>query len=170
MTSRLRGAALLIAVLAVPLAFDAALRAVDFGLALRVWTVAAGAVLAAALVGAAGDRYERAPVARLFARRRRLEEDERPPSLAEVERALEFSTWSAGEVDRRLRPLLREVARHRLRTRHGLDLDADQAAVQSRLGPQLYALTRPAPAHSPLREPGLPVATLRAAVEALEEL
>ena len=87
-----------------------------------------------------------------------------------MERALEFSTWSAGEVDRRLRPLLREVARHRLRTRHGLDLDADQAVVQSWLVPHLYELTRPAPARSPLREPGLPVATLRAAVEALEEL
>lgn len=170
MIKRLRGAALVIGALAVPLAIDAVFHAIDFGLALRVWTVAAGGVLAAALAAAATEGYPRTSVAPLFARRKRPQEDERPDSLAEVERALEFSTWSAAEVDRRLRPLLREVAAHRLRTRRGLDLDSEAPVLERSLGPELHAITRRAAPGLRLRQPGLPVATLRAAVRSLEEL
>lgn len=178
MIARLRAAAALIGVLGVAVVLDGLYRAIDFGLALRIWTVAAGGLLAAALAGAAAEGFDRTPVTALFARVRRPPEDDRPESLAEVERALEFSTWSAVEVERRLRPLLREVAAHRLRNRRGLDLDGDPEVLQELLGPELYSLTRPVqqpraaglPGRSPLREAGVSVAVLSAAVAALEEV
>ncbi len=112
-----------------------------------------------------------------------------------MEGAILDAEWSWGGVEFRLRPILRRIAEARLTERHQVDLETDPAAARRILGEELWALIGPEPVagHVPARpagplEPGarpslsagqvksrggrrgIPRATIRRAIEALEEL
>jgi hypothetical protein len=76
-----------------------------------------------------------------------LQDDRRPPvarpaELVRMERLLTM-TLTAGDVQFRLRPLLADIARHRLVIARGIDLDRDEAAARASLGAHLYDIVRP---------------------------
>jgi len=105
------------------------------------------------------------------ARRARPRSPERPPELAKLEREVVLASTSAFDVHFRLRPLLRDVAEHRLASRRGLDLGSGSASVRGALGPELWEIVRPD--RPPPRErlaPGLPLPRLRAALDVLERI
>ena len=114
--------------------------------------------------GGGASVYERALV-------RRRPGAERPRELAKLEREVVLGASTAFDLHMRLRPLLREIAAHRLASRRGLDLDAGGPAVQAVLGDELWALVRPGVDPPDDRfAPGLPVPRLRAAVDTLERI
>ena len=80
-------------------------------------------------------------------------------------------TRSAGSLYYRLRPILHDVASHRLRSFHGVDLDTDPTTARLLLGDALYEIVRSdAPPPEDRRAPGLPLDDLAAALARLENL
>jgi hypothetical protein len=125
-----------------------------------------GLVRATSRAGRSGDAslYERAL-------RRQGRRPERPRELAKLEREVALAAGSSFDVHFRLRPVLREVAAHRLATRRGADLDTGSAEVRDALGEELWELVRPDREPPDDRfGPGLPLARLRVAVDRLERI
>lgn len=92
------------------------------------------------------------------------------PELERVVRTVSMATQTVFDVHYRLRPLLQEVARHRL-ARRGVDLDAPGSAAEGLLGADAWSLVRPdlpRPRHH--FERGLELETLGRAVDALEQV
>lgn len=58
-------------------------------------------------------------------------------------RDVELSTVSDFHLHVRLRPVLREIAAHRLRARYGVDLDAEPARARELVGTEAWELVRP---------------------------
>ena len=147
-------------------------RPADWQLALDAWLLAVGAVALLAALAAMKAAIP-APGQSPFdpGRRARGEEEERLPQLARIEREVAMATGTAFDVHYRLRPLLREVAEHRLATRRGLALDAGSPAAREALGEDLWELVRldRDPPHHHLAR-GMSLAEIRAAVEALERI
>jgi hypothetical protein len=71
-------------------------------------------------------------------RRRPVESGE--PTLV---RELELSTYSAFHLHSRLRPLLRDIAAHRLRSRYGVELDAEPGRARELVASEAWDLVRP---------------------------
>ena len=67
----------------------------------------------------------------------------RPPQLEEIERLVSFGTTTAFDADWRLLPLLRDLARGRLRDHHRVELDAEPAAARRLLGEDAWEFLRP---------------------------
>jgi hypothetical protein len=102
---------------------------------------------------------------------RRRPQVARPRELAKLEREVVLGGATAFDAHMRLRPLLREIATHRLASRRGLELDAGGSAVLAILGDDLWALLRPgADPPSDRLAPGLPLPALRAALDTLERI
>jgi hypothetical protein len=116
-------------------------------IAVRIWLVGVGLVALRTLVllldrrPVAGrrDAFERAAATRSPG------ELPLPPSVVASQRLVELVAGTAGDVHFRVRPVLREVAAHRLLISHGLDLDDPPSAgvVAERCGPLLWGLVRP---------------------------
>jgi hypothetical protein len=125
-----------------------------------------GLVRATSRAGAAEDAslYERAL-------RRRERRAERPRDLAKLEREVALAAGTSFDVHFRLRPVLREIAAHRLAMRHGADLDRGSAEVRAALGEELWELVRPEREPPDDRfGPGLPLGRLRGMLERLERI
>jgi hypothetical protein len=145
---------------------------VPAGRAAEGYLLFVGAVVALALAlatreaspAAADSAYERA----LRLRQRR---GARPPELEKLEREVVLAAMSSFDLHMRLRPLLREIAAHRLATRRGLELDRGGPEVEGVLGEDLWSLVRPGrqPPHDRFA-PGLPLSGLRRAVDRLEAI
>jgi hypothetical protein len=117
-----------------------------------------------ASAGEEGSLYERAL-------RRRERPSARPHDLAKLERAVALGASSSFDVHVRVRPVLRQIASHRLAARRGVDLDSGTPEVRAALGEELWELLRPEREPPDDRfGPGLPVPRLRAAVELLERI
>jgi hypothetical protein len=71
---------------------------------------------------------------------RRAPVDSGEPTLV---RDIELSTFTSFHLHARLRPLLREVASHRLRSRYGVELDAEAARARELVGSAAWELVRP---------------------------
>jgi len=70
----------------------------------------------------------------------------RPPRLRELERIEHDVVQGAAnplDLHRRLRPLLRQIAVHRLAVRHGVALDAEDGHARRLLGDEAWELLRP---------------------------
>ena len=96
-----------------------------------------------------------------------------PASLRRVERDVVLATGSVGSSDlyHTLCPMLRELAAHRLRSAHGVELDVHQRQARALLGYELWDLVRQdRTAPEDRNAPGLPVKDLARAVERLESL
>jgi hypothetical protein len=117
-----------------------------------------------ALPPAGQSHLERA--LRSFPRARR-----RPEALAVLERRTLLATETAFEVHYRLRPLLREIAAHRLSAHRGIDLDSEPDAARDALGTEAWELVRPdRPPPADRLGPGYRLVDLRAAVHSLERI
>ncbi len=94
-----------------------------------------------------------------------------PAGMLAIERTLWMSTANAQDQHHRLLPLARQIARHRLATHHGIDLDREPAAAEAVLGRDVYLLVAPdrqEPADRFAR--GLDPRELAALVDALDRL
>jgi len=112
-------------------------------LLLDVYLLAMGGVLLLALVR---TTRVKAPPGRAstfdqaLAKMRRRPADSGALALA---RDLDLSTMSAFHLHVRLRPLLREIAAHRLRRNYGVDLDLEPERARELVGAQAWELVRP---------------------------
>jgi hypothetical protein len=90
--------------------------------------------------------------------------------LERLERELMLSVQSTFDTYHRLRPALREIAADRL-GRYGVDLDAPGGKAEELLGDAAWGIVRPG-LERPRDHmaPGVPLATVEAAVAALERL
>jgi hypothetical protein len=110
---------------------------------LDVYLLCLGGVLLLALVRVTRAQ---APAARssefdaAWAAMRRPVAESGEPALV---RDLELSTYSAFHLHARLRPVLREIAAHRLRARYGVELDAEPARARELVGTAAWELVRP---------------------------
>ena len=153
------------------LGVDVIFRPVPFGLAFRAWLVALGALAAADLVRRSLAPYRRVAVERVRFQPRRIAPSERPAGLEEVERAIDFAAWNPADLNRRLRPLLRVVAAHRLQTRRGIDLARAPGQARALLGETAWDLIdEPAAGEPAHRRSGATVAAMRDTIQRLEDL
>ena len=58
-------------------------------------------------------------------------------------RELELSTYNALHFHSRLRPLLRDIAAHRLRAHYGVELDAEAGRARELVGKEAWEVVRP---------------------------
>ena len=169
--NELRRLAAPIVVLTVLLGIDIVFRPIPFGFAFRAWLVALAAIAAAALVRGSLAPYQTVRIEPIRLPRRRRVSAERPAGLEEVERAVDFAVWSTADLNRRLRPLLREVAAHRLRTRRGVDIERNPQTARRLLGEVAWELIDTAPILEPeARRPAASAESIRETIQRLEEL
>jgi hypothetical protein len=138
---------------------------------LDVYLLAMGGVLLLALVRTTWIRSSGGRPSELD---RTLAEMRRPrPETGELAlvRELDLSTLNAFHLHVRLRPVLREIAAHRLRRRYGVDLDGEPARARELVGTEAWELVRPdrSPPADRLAA-GPPLATLRTVVDELERI
>jgi hypothetical protein len=94
-----------------------------------------------------------------------------PAALEQLDRLVSFRLSTAGDVHYRLRPILREIAAHRLRVEHGIDLDRSPEAARRLLGEAAFEVVRPGrPGPRDRSAPGLALADLEGIVDRLEAL
>jgi len=158
------------AVLSGLLALVAIFQPIPFDLAFRAWLVAVGGLVAAELLRVALGPYRRLEVEPVRLGRRREAPPERAAGLEEIERAVDFAVWSAVDLRRRLRPLLREIAAHRLQSGRGIDLQRNPEAAERVLGPVTWSLLSGDSEPTERRGPGASPDELREAVDRLEGL
>ena len=137
---------------------------------LRLWLVGTGGVVALLLGRMIVADQPRLRVEPIAWRRPAPPPAGRPPGLDEVERAVDFGSWNQADFQHRLRPILVEVAEHRLASRRGIDMTRQPERARSVLGEVAWRLLSPEPAGADPRGPGVPPANIRAAIEALEAI
>lgn len=96
---------------------------------------------------------------------------ERPRELERLEREVYLSLGSSFYLHHRLRPVLREIASHRMLRNHGVELDARPEAARRLLGDQAWEWLRddrPEPRDRWAQGP--PLSELRGVVDALERI
>jgi hypothetical protein len=135
------------------------------------YLLAIGGVLLLALVRA--TRTAEAP-AKPSALEQALDAMKRAPPEARklgLVRDLELSRTSALHLHVRVRPLLREIAAHRLLRRYGIALDADPLRARELVGNETWDLVRPdRPPPADRLAAGPSLSQLRAVVDELEGL
>jgi hypothetical protein len=82
-----------------------------------------------------GSRFDAA-----LAAMRRPREDSDDPALV---REVELSTFNGFHFHSRLRPLLRDIAAHRLRSGYGVELDAEPGRARGLVGSAAWEVVRP---------------------------
>jgi hypothetical protein len=86
-------------------------------------------------------------------------------------RELELSTYNSFHFHARLRPLLRDIAAHRLRSRSGVERDAEAPRARELVGREAWEVVRPdRPPPADRLAPGPTLAELGVVVEELESL
>lgn len=96
---------------------------------------------------------------------------QRPRELERLEREVYLSLGSGFYLHHRLRPLLREIAAHRLLRRHGIELDRRPDAARKLLGEEAWEWLRPErPEPRDRWASGPPLSELRSVVDALERI
>jgi hypothetical protein len=96
----------------------------------------------------------------------------RTKALEELDRLVRWRVSTAGDVHFGLRPVLREIAAHRLRRGHGVDLDGAPEAARLLLGEVAFEVVRPdrPPPGDRLAPGGVSSADLAGIVDRLEAL
>ena len=88
-----------------------------------------------------------------------------------VTRDIELSRLNAFHLHARLRPLLREIAAHRLLKRYGVDLDAEPGRARELVGASAWSVVRPnRPPPADRLAPGPTLAELREVLTELERV
>jgi hypothetical protein len=137
--------------------------------AIDAWILVVGGIGLIAAVRTTRAAHGRArPSALEAALARTPEPAERPGELSRIEREVDLGISSAFYLHFRLRPLLRQIAEHRLRSGAGLELDRAGSSVFEPDEWELLRPDRPEP-----RDPhgrGVPLPRLRSLVERLERM
>jgi hypothetical protein len=138
---------------------------------LDVYLLVIGAVVLLALFRAAralAPPFVNSPFDAALARMRAAAP--RPASL-ELEREIELSRLNAFHHHVRMRPLLRQIAAHRLRSRYGVDLHREPARARELVASRLWDVVRPdCPPPADRLGPGPSVAEQSAVLDDLERL
>jgi hypothetical protein len=96
---------------------------------------------------------------------------ERPMELVRTEREIMLGTANAGNLHKRLLPMLREAASARLAAGHNIDLARRPDAARQLLGEETWQVLRPdRPGPEDHDGAGMPMRQLRAVVDTLEKL
>jgi hypothetical protein len=96
---------------------------------------------------------------------------QRPRELERLEREVYLSLGSSFYLHHRLRPVMREIAAHRLLRRHGIELDRSPEAAHRLLGDEAWEWLRPErPEPRDRWASGPPLSELRGVVDALERI
>jgi hypothetical protein len=96
---------------------------------------------------------------------------QRPRELERLEREVYLSLGSSFYLHHRLRPVMREIAAHRLLRKHGIELDRRPDVSRRLLGEQAWEWLRPdRPEPRDRWASGPPIAELRGVVDALERI
>ncbi|GAC1656438.1 MAG: hypothetical protein NVS9B1_11810 [Candidatus Dormibacteraceae bacterium] len=168
--SRLRASWLPAVVITLVAGLAVVLTPVPWALAVRSWMVGLGMVIATALIGTSLATHPRLVIPPVRLRRPAAGDVGRPPGLEEVERAIDFGSWNQSDLEHRLRPMLVEVAEHRLSSRRGIDYDRQPERARAVLGEDLWRLLNGDGPGAGGRGPGVPVGVLQSAIEALEAI
>jgi hypothetical protein len=110
---------------------------------LDVYLLCIGSVVLLALVRttrAHAPAQRNSPFDAALASMRRAPAESAEPALV---RELELSTYNAFHFHARLRPLLRDVAAHRLRARYGVELDVEPARARELVASEAWDVVRP---------------------------
>jgi hypothetical protein len=139
---------------------------------LEVYLLGIGGVLLLALVrttSGSGSATARSDFDQAFAdMSRRYPSDSGELSLVHD---VQQSVASSFHLHTRLRPLLREIAAHRLSMRFGVDLDREHERARELIGGEAWELVRPErPSPSDRLAPGPPASHLSKVVEELERI
>ena len=151
-------------------------------LAINVWLLTIGGLvmwtclrlLALAVPAAADSAFDSARV-------RTTDSPSKLSGVIAIEGVILDAEWNTGGVQYRLRPLLRRIAAARLMERRQVDLETDPAEARRILGDELWALVgpeavdptalgSPSPTRNNKGRRGIPRATIKRAIEALEAL
>lgn len=138
---------------------------------LDIYLVVICAVLLLALVRA--TRLKAPALAPSSFERALREMNQRPGDTGEpaLVRDVDLSVLGAFHLHVRLRPVLREVAAHRLRLHYGVDLDTEPGRARELLGSEAWALVRPdRPPPTDRLAPGPPLSSLAEVVTELEKI
>jgi hypothetical protein len=110
---------------------------------LDAYLLAMGGVLLLALVRTTRARAPETRVSEFESALRRTRSRPRDSGELALVREIELSRLSAFHVHARLRPVLREIAAHRLLKRYGVDLDVEPGRARELVGPAAWELVRP---------------------------
>ena len=139
--------------------------------ALHIYVVVVGVMFLWLAVGVLSRMYRSSDALELdIALRRKPSEPRRPLQLEEIEQDVRFAGYTAPDYDRRLRPVLRELAADRLATNHHINAASEAEAARSRLGEPLWQAAFGEQRSVDREAPGPSLATLRSLIEALESL
>jgi hypothetical protein len=138
------GSAVLAALAAIPLVVILIVLPGQRSRALDVFVLFLGAcaLLALARLTSENEQREPSPFDEPAAKPPR---PERLPELARIEREVVLSTGSEFDQQVRLRPLLRDIAEHRLWSRRGVVLEESPVRAEELLGAEVWELVRPGP-------------------------
>jgi hypothetical protein len=143
----------------------------DRGRAFDAYLLFLGALGVVALSRATSRSFPGPTESRLDAAIRRPRQAQpRVRELERLEREVELATHSAYDTYYRLRPTLREIAGSLL-TRNAVDLERPTGRAAELLGPDAWSIVRPdLERPSDHHAPGIELATIERAVEALDRL
>ncbi|MEO8272971.1 MAG: hypothetical protein ABI620_02745 [Chloroflexota bacterium] len=166
-----RKAIVLVGALAVVLALVATALPPDLrGAMARTVVVGAGIAAAAIYLRRSGPATLSTPERFELELRRAAEPRPAVAGLRAVEMAVRLSTASAVDFDVRLRPMLRDLARWRLLTGRGVDMDRNAEAARRIMGQPLASLVDGAGAPTTFGAPGVPLSELNAGLDQLEQI
>jgi hypothetical protein len=167
-THPFRTACLLAAAGAIPLIITVIVLPGDRSLAFDAYVLYLGAVLLFVLARmTSGARGRRKPIPP----KKEKPSDNRLPELARIEREIVLATASGFERQLRVGPLVRDIARHKLWTRRGVDLDEQPERAQELLGPDVWRVLRAGrPEPNARYHPGADVSELRQILERIEKV
>jgi hypothetical protein len=95
----------------------------------------------------------------------------RPPELVRTERDITLGVATAGQLYRRLLPMLREAAAARLSAGHNIELTRRPDAARALLGDDTWEILRPdRPEPEDRNAPGIPLSQLSHVIATLEKL
>jgi hypothetical protein len=139
----------------------------DRSLALDVYVLYLGAVLLYVLARMTSGGRKRTPIPA----KAEKPSNARVPELVRIERDVVLATGSGFDRQMRIGPLMRDIARHKLWTRRGVELDEDPERARELLGEEIWGLLRagrPDPNSRYAR--GADIAELRQIVERIEKV
>jgi hypothetical protein len=138
---------------------------------LDVYLLAMGGVLLLALVRTTRAKAPAPGPSQLERARERMETAPADSGELTLVRELELSKMSAFHLHVRLRPVLRDIAEHRLRKRYGVELATEPERARELVGSAAWEIVRPD--RRPPRDrlaPGPSFAQLREVVDELERV
>jgi hypothetical protein len=161
-----RNAALLALLGAVPLVITVIVLPGDRPHAFDVYLLYLGAVLLFVLARVTSGVGGRKPIPL-----KKEQPSTRLPELVRIEREVVLATGSGFDRQMRVGPMMRDIARHRLWTRRGVDLDEQPERARELLGDQVWGLLRSGRPEPNLRyAPGADVGELRQILDRIEKV